>query len=83
MKLTGIVQKVDELGRVILPVEVRKSMGIEEQDRIEVFVEGEKIILRKCQPACLFCNSTYEVFSFKGKMMCVECCTDMKLYYSP
>ena len=51
MKSTGIVRKVDELGRIVLPIELRRTLGIEEKDRIEIFVEGESVILRKYQPA--------------------------------
>lgn len=78
-----MIQKVDELGQVVLPAHLRESMGIDETDQIEVVIEGEKIILRKCLPACLFCDSTYEIFSFKGKMVCISCCTDMKQFHSP
>ena len=56
MKSTGIVRKVDELGRIVLPIELRRTLGIEEKDRIEIFVDGESIILRKYQPACIFCD---------------------------
>ena len=56
MKSTGIVRKVDELGRIVLPIELRRTLGIEEKDRIEFFVEGESVILRKYQPACIFCD---------------------------
>lgn len=57
MKSTGIVRKVDELGRIVLPIELRRTLGIEEKDRIEIFVDGESIILRKYQPACIFCDN--------------------------
>ena len=62
MKSTGIVRKVDELGRIVLPIELRRTLGIEEKDRIEIFVDGESIILRKYQPACIFCDNA-TVFS--------------------
>ncbi|BAU28018.1 transcriptional pleiotropic regulator of transition state genes [Aneurinibacillus soli] len=73
MKATGVVRKVDELGRVVLPIELRRTMGIVEKDGLEIFVEGEKVILRKYQPACVFCDSVEGVTSFKGKLVCKSC----------
>ena len=61
MKSTGIVRKVDELGRIVLPIELRRTLGIEEKDRIEIFVDGESIILRKYQPACIFCDNAKDI----------------------
>ena len=63
MKSTGIVRKVDELGRIVLPIELRRTLGIEEKDRIEIFVEGESVILRKYQPACIFCDNSKDLIS--------------------
>lgn len=73
MKATGVVRKVDELGRVVLPIELRRTLGIAEKDGLEIFVEGEKVILRKYQPACLFCDSVEDVTAFKGKLVCKRC----------
>jgi transcriptional pleiotropic regulator of transition state genes len=56
MKLIGIVRKIDDLGRVVLPKELRRTMGIDDRDAIEIYVEDEKVILKKYQPACCFCN---------------------------
>ena len=67
MKSTGIVRKVDELGRIVLPIELRRTLGIEEKDRIEIFVDGESIILRKYQPACIFCDNAKDIINYKGK----------------
>ena len=61
MKSTGIVRKVDELGRIVLPIELRRTLGIEEKDRIEIFVDGESIILRKYQPACIFGETAKDI----------------------
>ena len=66
MKSTGIVRKVDELGRIVLPIELRRTLGIEEKDRIEIFVDGESIILRKYQPACIFCDNAKDIINYKG-----------------
>ena len=65
MKSTGIVRKVDELGRIVLPIELRRTLGIEEKDRIEIFVDGESIILRKYQPACIFCDNAKDIINYK------------------
>lgn len=73
MKSTGIVRKVDELGRIVLPIELRRTLGIEEKDRIEIFVDGESIILRKYQPACIFCDNAKDFINYKGKNICPDC----------
>ncbi|SMB86919.1 transcriptional regulator, AbrB family [Desulfonispora thiosulfatigenes DSM 11270] len=73
MKSTGVVRKVDELGRVVIPIELRRTMGIEEKDALEIYVDDEKIILKKYEPACVFCNSADFVQTFKGKLVCREC----------
>ena len=73
MKSTGIVRKVDELGRIVLPIELRRTLGIEEKDRIEIFVDGESIILRKYQPACIFCHNAKDIINYKGKNICPDC----------
>ena len=73
MKSTGIVRKVDELGRIVLPIELRRTLGIEEKDRIEIFVDGESIILRKYQPACMFCDNAKDIINYKGKNICPDC----------
>ena len=72
MKSTGIVRKVDELGRIVLPIELRRTLGIEEKDRIEIFVDGESIILRKYQPACIFCDNAKDIITYKGKNICPD-----------
>lgn len=73
LKSTGIVRKVDELGRIVLPIELRRTLGIEEKDRIEIFVDGESIILRKYQPACIFCDNAKDIINYKGKNICPDC----------
>lgn len=73
MKSTGIVRKVDELGRIVLPIELRRTLGIQEKDRVEIFVDGESIILRKYQPACIFCDNAKDIINYKGKNICPEC----------
>ena len=78
MKSTGIVRKVDELGRIVLPIELRRTLGIEEKDRIEIFVDGESIILRKYQPACIFCDNAKDIINYKGKNICPDCIRAMR-----
>lgn len=73
MKATGIVRKVDELGRVVLPIELRRTFSIDVKDPIEIFVDGDSIVLRKHQDTCYICNSTKGLKVFKGKNICCEC----------
>lgn len=78
MKSTGIVRKVDELGRVVIPIELRRTLNIAEKDSLEIYVEGEKIILRKYEPACVFCGDAQGVEHFKGKNVCRACIQAMQ-----
>ena len=66
MKSTGIVRRVDEVGRIVLPMEIRKSLNIDTRDPVEIFVDSNQIILRKYEPACIFCGSADDVRIFKG-----------------
>lgn len=68
MKSTGIVRKVDELGRIVLPIEMRRTLDIAEKDTLEIYVEGDSIILRKFQAACVFCDSAKDIINFKAEM---------------
>lgn len=67
MKSTGIVRKVDELGRVVLPIELRRNLNIQEKDSLEIFVDDEKIILKKYEPADIFSGSMDDLIDYKGK----------------
>ena len=73
MKTVGIIRKVDELGRVVLPVEMRRTLDIEERDPLEISLEGETIILRKVQNLCIFCGGEKDLLELKGKYVCAEC----------
>jgi transcriptional pleiotropic regulator of transition state genes len=77
MKSTGIVRKVDELGRVVIPIELRRTLGIDQKDPLEIYVDNDRIILRKYEPACVFCGNANEVINFKGKKVCQECLATM------
>ena len=72
-KSTGIVRKVDELGRVVIPIELRRTLDIAERDALEIYVDADKIILKKYEPACVFCGSAEDVSSFHGKNVCHKC----------
>ncbi len=78
MKSTGIVRKVDELGRVVIPIELRRTLTIGEKDALEIFTEGETIILKKYEPACIFCGQAKGVKSVKGKNICPACVDEIK-----
>ncbi len=78
MKSTGIVRKVDELGRIVLPIEMRRTLDIAERDALEIYVDGESIILKKYHPACIFCENTKDIVSFMGKNVCPECISKLK-----
>lgn len=78
MKSTGIVRKVDELGRVVIPIELRRTLDIAEKDSLEIYVDGDKIILKKYEPACVFCGNAYNVENFRGKNVCRACIAAMQ-----
>ena len=77
MKATGIVRKVDELGRIVLPVELRRTLNINIKDPLEVFVENEFIMLKKYDPACIFCGNAKDLRVLKGKSICPDCIQDL------
>ncbi len=73
MKTVGIIRKVDELGRVVLPVEMRRTLGIEERDPLEISLEGENIVLHKVQCVCIFCGGEKDLLEHNGKCICCDC----------
>ena len=70
MKATGIVRPVDPLGRVVIPVELRRTLNIKTDDSLEVFVDGDYIMLKKYEPACIFCGNAKDVENIHGKNVC-------------
>ena len=80
MKSTGIIRKVDELGRIVIPIELRRVLDIEERDELEIFMENDKIVLQKYEPSCVFCSSSLGLISYRGKNVCQECIRSMKKY---
>ena len=78
MKSTGIVRPIDSLGRVVLPKELRETLQISTKDPLEIFVENDKIILKKYSPCCIFCGNGDEVTYYKGKLICRDCLEALK-----
>ena len=78
MKNTGIVRKLDQLGRIVLPMELRRTLDIAEKDAIEIYTDGEKIILKKYEPACIFCGDAKDVINYRGKNICKNCLNEIK-----
>ena len=78
MKATGIVRKVDVLGRIVLPIELRKNLDIEREDPIEIFVDGEYILLKKYEPACIFCGNAKDVKRVREKNVCGDCLKELQ-----
>jgi transcriptional pleiotropic regulator of transition state genes len=73
MKSTGIVRPIDQLGRIVLPKELRETLGISPRDSLEIFIENEKIILKKYVPNCCFCGNDEDMTLFHGKLICGSC----------
>ena len=73
IKSTGIVRKVDELGRIVIPMELRNKLGIEDRDPLEIFVDGSSIILKKYNPNCLFCGGDNDLKEYNDNLICVKC----------
>lgn len=77
MKSTGIIRKVDELGRIVLPIELRRTLDIAERDELEIYMENDRIILQKYENSCVFCASTRGLVNYCGKNICQECIQNM------
>ena len=78
MKSTGIVRNIDELGRIVVPKEIRQRLGIAKNDPVENFVDNESIILRKYTPVCHFCGGSENLHTFKDKNICHSCIEELK-----
>ena len=78
MKSTGIVRRIDDLGRVVLPVELSRTLNLEVRDPVEIFIEGDAIVLRKYDATCLFCGATRELLSYRGKQICRGCLQQLR-----
>ena len=73
MKSTGMIRRVDELGRVVIPKEIRNKLDIQEKDPIEIYVDGSCIVLKKFESNCIFCGNTKDLIEYKGKLICKKC----------
>ena len=78
MKATGMIRQLDALGRVVLPIELRRTLDINTRDMLEILVEGNSIILRKYEPNCLFCGSSSGLTPYKDKQICKRCLSEIK-----
>ncbi len=78
MKATGIVRRVDQLGRIVLPKELRQNLNINKKDPMEIFVEDETVILKKYEPGCTLCSSVDDLISYKGKNICEDCVEELE-----
>ena len=78
IKSTGIVRQVDELGRVVIPIELRRNLGIDKRDSMEIFVSEDQIILKKYSPSCVFCNNAGNIVKFNEKNICTSCLEKLK-----
>ena len=77
MKSTGIVRNIDELGRIVVPKEIRRKLGIANTDPVEIYVDGDKIILTKYIPVCHFCSGSENIVEYKGKQICKSCIEEL------
>lgn len=82
MKSTGIVRRVDELGRVVIPIELRNKFDINVKDPIEIFVDGQSIVLKKFEQNCIFCNSSKNLLEFNDKLICEKCSNKISYKYN-
>lgn len=78
MKATGIVRKIDPLGRIVLPKEIRRTFDLPEETPMEIFVDEDKIVLKKYEPACVFCGDAKDIKNYKGKNICKNCLKELK-----
>ena len=81
MKATGIIRSVDELGRVVIPIEIRNQFNIVEKDPIEIYVDDSSIILKKYEPNCVFCGNTNDLIEYKGKLVCEKCSKELNILH--
>ena len=81
MKSTGFVKRIDELGRILIPKELRASLEIGPKDALEMFVDVDRIVLQKYQPACIFCNNADDIIYFEGRRICASCLSKLKEKY--
>lgn len=81
MKSTGIIRRVDELGRIVIPIEIRNQFNIVEKDPIEIYVDNSSIVLKKFEPNCVFCGSTNNLIEYKNKLVCDNCSKQLNILH--
>lgn len=77
MKSTGMIRRVDELGRVVIPKEIRNKLDIQEKDPLEIYVQEDCIILKKYESNCIFCGNTKDLIEYKEKLICKKCLNNL------
>lgn len=78
MKSTGIMRRVDGLGRIVLPIEMRRALGLSTSDELEIYTEQDRIILKKYQRGCVFCSNSENLVDYKDKTVCTDCLADLR-----
>ena len=78
MKSTGVTRQLDSLGRIVLPIELRRTLGIGTKDYVEIYVNGDEIVLKKHMSRCIFCDTDGELHAFKGKLVCPTCLKELQ-----
>ena len=73
MKTTGMTRPVDQLGRVVIPKEIRNELNVAEGDRLEIWMDGDTVLMRKYEPHCVFCEETEDLIEFEGRLICKKC----------
>lgn len=79
MRATGYVRKLDELGRIVIPIDLRRMLGLEEKDAMEIYMDGGCVVLKKYAPACVFCGEAKKIKTFHGKNICMNCMRELTL----
>lgn len=77
MKSTGMSRPIDSLGRIVLPIEIRRTLDLSVRDTVEIYIEEDKVILKKYSPTCVFCGNSENVTQYRGKLICQECLDDL------
>lgn len=81
VKSTGIIRRVDELGRIVIPMSIRQTLGLNERDPVEIYMDGERIILQKHQSSCIFCGCTENLITYECKNVCHGCLTSLRTQF--
>lgn len=77
MKTTGVLRSVDELGRIVIPISMRNTLGISEREKLEISLEGSRIVIQKYEPSCVFCGSETDILLYGGKRVCRSCAKEL------